>query len=128
MPPDSPEFGELVADLQEHGLLQPIVLHDGRIIDGEIAAMFCEHGEIEPRFVERSDDSPIAYVVKWPRERGSLLLHQRRGVDRARPGVVDRHVPHQVASSCPYQGESLAARRTAARPYHGIPKGTSAGI
>jgi hypothetical protein len=29
MPAARPEFGELVADLQEHGLLQPIVLHDG---------------------------------------------------------------------------------------------------
>ena len=28
---DGPEFGELVRDLQAHGLLQPIVLHEGPI-------------------------------------------------------------------------------------------------
>jgi hypothetical protein len=37
MPPDGPEFGELVADLEGRGLLQPIVLHDGRILDGHAA-------------------------------------------------------------------------------------------
>jgi hypothetical protein len=33
-PVGGPEFGELVADLQEHGLPQPIGLYDGRIRDG----------------------------------------------------------------------------------------------
>jgi hypothetical protein len=34
MPADGPEFGELVADLLERGLLQSIVLHGDRILDG----------------------------------------------------------------------------------------------
>ena len=57
---DGPEFGELVADVLEHGLLQPIVLHDGRILDGRNRYRACQHAGIEPRFVEWNGESPTA--------------------------------------------------------------------
>jgi hypothetical protein len=50
MPADDPEFGEFVADPQEHGLLQPIVLHDGRVLDGCSLYRAWQHGGIEPCF------------------------------------------------------------------------------
>ena len=48
MPVDSPEFGELMADIREQGLLQPIVLHDGRIFDGRNRFRACQHASVEP--------------------------------------------------------------------------------
>jgi hypothetical protein len=58
---ESQEFGELVRDLQEHGLLQPIVLHEGLILDNRNRHRACQHAGIEARFVEWSGESPTAY-------------------------------------------------------------------
>jgi ParB-like nuclease domain len=67
---DSPEFGELVQDIREHGLLQPIVLCDGKILDGRNRYRACQHAGVEPRFEEWRGESPTAYVL-------SLNLHRR---------------------------------------------------
>jgi len=67
---DGPEFGQLVDDLREHGLLQPIVLHEGRILDGRNRYRACQHAGVEPRFEEWDGESPTAYVL-------SLNLHRR---------------------------------------------------
>ena len=78
---ESPEFGELVQDIREHGLLQPIVLCDGKILDGRNRYRACQHAGVEPRFVEWSGDSPTAYVL-------SLNLHRRHLTDGQRAMIA----------------------------------------
>ena len=70
LPVDGPEFGQLVDDIREHGLLQPIVLHEGLILDGRNRYRVCQHAGVGPRFEEWSGESPTAYVL-------SLNLHRR---------------------------------------------------
>src|SRR5262252_1578986 len=70
LPTDSPEFGELVADIGEHGLLQPIVLREGKILGGRNRYRACQHAGVEPRFEQWSGESPTACVL-------SLSLHRR---------------------------------------------------
>jgi hypothetical protein len=78
LPVDSPEFGELVSDIGEHGLLQPIVLHEGKILDGRNRHRACQHAGVEPRFEEWSGESPTAYVLLFN-------LHRRHLTERAAP-------------------------------------------
>ena len=81
LPVDSPEFGELVDDIGEHGLLQPIILHEGKILDGRNRYRACQHAGVELRFEEWSGQSPTAYVL-------SLNLHRRHLTDGQRAMIA----------------------------------------
>jgi len=71
----------LVADIGAHGLLQPIVLHEGKILDGRNRYRACQHAGVEPRFEEWRDESPTAYVL-------SLNLHLRHLADSHRAAIA----------------------------------------
>jgi hypothetical protein len=54
----------LVADIKARGLLQPIVLSDGQVLDCKNRLAACRISRVEPRFVEwDGDGSPIEWVV-----------------------------------------------------------------
>ena len=100
---DSPEFGELVRDLQEHGLLQPIVLHDGRILDGRNRYRACQQASIEPRFEEWNGESPTAYVLSTNLHRRHLTGDQRAAaVQKARPQLEAEAKERQRAAGRQY--------------------------
>lgn len=65
------EYDELKADIAAHGLIEPIWLHDGKIIDGRNRYRACLDTGIEPRFrTWNGHGSLIEFVV-------SLNLHRR---------------------------------------------------
>jgi N6-adenosine-specific RNA methylase IME4 len=59
------EFEELVADIAEHRLLNPIMLFEGKILDGRNRYRACRAAGVEPRYVEFTGDSraAAAYVL-----------------------------------------------------------------
>ena len=64
------EFLALVADIAANGLRQPIVMHDGMILDGGNRYRACIEAGVEPSFVEFTGDSIVGFVL-------SANLHRR---------------------------------------------------
>src|SRR5262245_66469437 len=74
---EGPDFDELVADIREHGLYEPIVVYGGKILDGRNRLRACIAAGIEPTFTAYAGDDPIAYVVSLNLRRRHLDESQR---------------------------------------------------
>lgn len=75
------EFDELVADIGDNGLLEPIVIHEGLILDGRNRYRACLEAGVEPEYVEWSGEagSPEAFV---------LAKHTRRNVTKGQHAMA----------------------------------------
>jgi len=71
------EIEELALDIQVHGLLQPIVKYQGKILDGRNRYLACGSVNIEPRFIEYSESDPAGFVTSMNIERRHLTPTQR---------------------------------------------------
>jgi hypothetical protein len=47
-----PELQKLAEDIKVNGLVNPIVMHDGQVIDGRNRLVACRMGNVEPKFIE----------------------------------------------------------------------------
>lgn len=59
----SAEFERLVADIAEQGLLNPITIYQGQILDGRNRERACRAAGVEPRYVEFEGKDPAAFVL-----------------------------------------------------------------
>ena len=60
---DCPEFDVFVESIKRDGLLYPIVLHEGKILDGRRRYLACQAASIEPMFVKWDGRGlPVDYV------------------------------------------------------------------
>jgi N6-adenosine-specific RNA methylase IME4 len=71
------DFAELVDDIREHGLHEPIVVYEDRVLDGRNRLRACTAAGVEPTFTAYTGDDPVAYVVSLNLRRRHLNESQR---------------------------------------------------
>lgn len=77
-PLNESELHALADDIHQNGLLNPIVLLDGQILDGRNRFKACRIAGVKPRFVKwRGEGSPLAWVVAVNFMRRHLTASQR---------------------------------------------------
>ena len=71
------ELKKLAEDIRVHGLLDPIALFEGKILDGRNRYLACVEAEVEPRYTTVATEDPIAYVLSKNLLRRQLTVGQR---------------------------------------------------
>jgi len=74
---DSEQLQELATDIKEHGLLESVVLYEGKILDGRNRYRACELAGVPVRFDTFSGDSPTAFVISMNAKRRHLTASQK---------------------------------------------------
>src|ERR1044072_9005680 len=71
------ERGHLRDDIRANGLVDPITLHDGQVLDGRHRQDICVELGVPLRTVEFEGESPAAYVMSRNVNRRMLTTSQR---------------------------------------------------
>jgi len=71
------EFAALREDIKANGLLDPIVLYEGAILDGRHRDRACEESGVAPAYVQFEGDSPVSFVMSKNVTRRNLTTDQR---------------------------------------------------
>jgi len=128
------DFDELCADIQEHGLLEPIWIHpdDGSIIDGRNRHRACIVTLTKPRFrTWNGDGSLVSFVVSMNLHRRHLSSFQRACVAQdmlpllekeARKRQAHDGLCHEVVEIIPQPENINRSRAVAAEMFHTNPR------
>src|SRR5207247_4469858 len=102
------EFAALVADIKENGQRDPIVLYQGKILDGRNRYRACLAAGVGLKLSKHEDNSPyigdpVAYVISKNVHRRHLTAEQKRDLIakllKAEPKKSDRQIAETVKAS-----------------------------
>jgi hypothetical protein len=70
-------FDQLVADMKQHGLREPIITLDDKILDGANRFAACQTAGVEPRFEPYKGNDPLGFCISRNGARRHLTTSQR---------------------------------------------------
>ena len=106
MMPDE-ELQELASHIQANGLIHPIVIKDGQIIDGRNRLAACQLAKVEPKFEELNGRDAAAYIVGANLKRRNLSKGQQAMGLAMVYGMVERHSAELEIDSAPGKGTTV---------------------
>jgi len=124
---DDEAMDRLAADIGKNGLLHPVVLAAGKVLDGRNRLEACRRAKVMPRTVEFSGPDPVAYVISANLERRHLSAGQLAVVaERLLPMLEEQARERMLAGKAPdpseiiQQGRSaeIAAQMVGANPHY----------
>lgn len=116
MMPDA-EINELAADIKKTGLLNPIYVHEGLVIDGRNRYLACERAGVAHRFKEwNGEGSLISFVISLNLNRRHLTNTQRAmAAARAKPLFEEEAKARMTSGTLvPEQARGKSAGKAAA--------------
>lgn len=74
------ELQEMAADIKERGLREPILMLDGKVLDGRNRLKACALAEVEPVFRDYAGSDPLGDVISWNLKRRHLSTSQKSAI------------------------------------------------
>lgn len=94
---DSHEADELLRDIKANGLLSPIELLSGKILDGRNRYRACLAASVEPKYISITVEDPVAYVLSRNLHRRHLTVSQRAMIAQKARAYYDQQAKERQA-------------------------------
>ena len=103
------DLQELAEDIAVNGLRNPIVMLDGKLLDGRNRWEACKLAGVEPRFTEFNGDDPIGWVISQNLVRRHLNASQRAVVAFDLLPLLEKEAKERQRRSNSYRGNGRLA-------------------
>jgi hypothetical protein len=113
------ELQELADDIAANGLRNPIVMLNGKILDGRNRWEACKLANVEPRCSEFDGDDPVSWVVSQNLVRRHLTPSQRAVVAFELLPIVEKEAKERQRRSNSYRGNGRLGKKFPNRENNG---------
>jgi hypothetical protein len=107
------EFTALVDDIRANGLRQPIVLHDGMILDGGNRYRACVEAGVKPLFTNYAGTNLVTYVLSANLHRRHLSAGQQAAIVSSAQDWAKAQPAHRPEKAGNVAGLSTVSQRAA---------------